>query len=91
MKKNGKIILLAGVLSLCLLLTACYQPPDDVNINNPTGGENNLPFLTLAPTPTVTVTPDTVVVETQNIFGPDGGIQTPTPTPPDGGGNGLCG
>ena len=88
MKKNGKIILLAGVLSLCLLLTACYQPPDDVNINNPTGGENNLPFLTLAPTPTVTVTPDTVVVETQNIFGPDGGIQTPTPTPPDGGGNG---
>ena len=31
MKKNGKIIALTAVLALCLLLTGCYVPPDDVN------------------------------------------------------------
>ena len=80
MKRNLKIIGLAGVLSLCLLLTGCYQPPDDVNNNNPQG-TNTLPFQTLAPTATVTVTPDTVVVETPGNTG--GGYAWTTPTPAD--------
>ena len=35
MKRSGKIIALAAALVLCLLLTGCYQAPDDVN----NGGE----------------------------------------------------
>ena len=83
-----KILALAGALALCLLLTGCYQPPDEVNNGGPTGGVTAALFDTMAPTATVTVSPDTIVVETQNIFGPDYGNQTPTPTPPQSGGNG---
>ena len=84
-----KIIGLAGVLALCLLLTGCYQPPDEVNNGQPIGAVTTSFFNTLAPTPTVTMTPDTVVIETQNIFnGQNGGQTTPTPTQPSGGGNG---
>ena len=91
MKRNGKWIVLAMMLALCLLLTGCYEAPDDVN-NGETDAGNNLPFQTLQPTATVTVTPDTVVVETtdsnqnqgQNVF-----PSTATPTPaPDQSGNG---
>ena len=89
MKKILKIAALAAVLALCLILTGCYNAPDDVNNGAPTGTGNALPFQTLAPTATVEVTPDTIVVETQNIFGGEtSGVQTPTPTPPEGGGNG---
>ena len=85
MKRNGKWIALAMMLALCLLLTGCYEAPDDVN-NGETDAGNNLPFQTLQPTATVTVTPDTVVVETtdpnqnqgQNVFP---STATPTPTP----------
>ena len=88
MKKALKIIALAGALALCLLLTGCYQPPDEVNNGGPTGGVTAALFDTMAPTATVTVSPDTVVIETQNVFGPNYGQQTPTPTPPQSGGNG---
>ena len=89
MKKILKIAALAAVLALCLILTGCYNAPDDVNNGVPTGTGNALPFQTLAPTATVEVTPDTIVIETQNIFGGEtSGIQTPTPTSPEGGGNG---
>lgn len=91
MKKALKIIVLAGALALCLLLTGCYQPPDEVNNGLPNGGVTAALFETMAPTATVTVTPDTVVIETQNIYGPDWGGQqqnTPTPTQADSGGNG---
>ena len=90
-KRAIKIIGLAGALALCLLLTACYQPPDEVNNGGQTGGVTAPLFDTMAPTATVTVTPDTVVIETQNIYGPDFGGQqtvTPTPTPPESGNNG---
>ena len=89
MKKILKITALAGALALCLLLTGCYQPPDEVNNGTPSGNTPAL-FDTMAPTATVEVTPDTVVIETQNIYGGNNGQQTltPTPTPPDGGGNG---
>ena len=91
MKNILKIIALAGALALCLLLTGCYQPPDEVNNGGPTGGGVTAPlFDTLPPTATVEITPDTVVIETQNIYGPTYGSQqqTPTPTPPQSGGNG---
>ncbi len=65
-----KYTALAACLGLCLLLTGCYIAPDDISN---TGGfptaAGNLPFQTLAPTATVEVTPDTVVIETQNLFG----------------------
>ena len=89
MKKSLKILALAGVLALCLLLTGCYQPPDEVNngmSNN--GGATVALFDTMPPTATVEITPDTVVIETQNIYGPDYGSTQPTPTPPQSGGNG---
>ena len=58
MKKILKIAALAAVLALCLILTGCYNAPDDVNTGAPTGAGNALPFQTLAPTATVAVTPD---------------------------------
>ena len=91
MKRNLKRFALAGTLALCLFLTGCYNPPDDVNTGSPTGTGNALPFPTLAPTATVVTTPDTIVIETQNIFGGET-IRTdqgmPTPTPPASGVNG---
>ena len=87
MKRNAKWIALAAVMALCLLLTGCYVAPDDTNNAGSTNAGNNLPFQTLQPTATVTMTPDTVVVETpgtnqgQNIFPT---TPTATPTPADG-------
>ena len=89
MKRNTKMVVLAAALALCLLLTGCYVPPDDVNNGGETNSGNNLPFQTLQPTETVTVTPDTITVETpdqnqgqqgQNIF-PDSSTPTPTTAP----------
>ena len=89
MKRNGKLIALALALALCLLLTGCYVAPDDVSNGGETNPGNNLPFQTLQPTETVTMTPDTVVVETpdqsqqgQNVFPSQA---TPTPSPNEGG------
>ena len=62
-----KTAALCGAVTLSLLLTGCYIPPDDVtDTGNLTVGSNNLPFATLVPT--ATVTPTAVVV-------------TPSPTP----------
>ena len=61
-----KIIGLAGVLALCLLLTGCYQPPDEVNNGQPTGAVTTSFFNTLAPTATVEVTPDTIAIDIVN-------------------------
>ena len=95
----GKGILLTGCLGLCLMLTGCYIAPDDINDGGYRTDSGNLPFQTLAPTATVEVTPDTVVIGTQNLFGnnptiavTDSGPQvtpasesaTPTPTMPAG-------
>ncbi len=68
MKKRsvGKVLALIGILALCLLLSGCYVPPDEIsgNTDNMTVGSNNLPFQTLAPStattvPTATPTPNT--------------------------------
>ena len=100
MKRGAKVALLAALgVGLCFVLAGCYIAPDDINNSgNMTTNSGNLPFQTLAPTATVAVTPDTVVVVTQNLFGgpqqiavTNSGIaQTPqpaaTPTPTTGGG-----
>lgn len=61
---DWKALALALLLALCLLLTGCYVPPDEIsdNTENLTVGSNNLPFQTVAPatdapTPTPTPTP----------------------------------
>ena len=86
MKSKKKIGLLAA-MGLCLLLTGCYIAPDDVNTNPTNSNGSVLPFPTLAPTETVRVTPDTVVVETQNLFGNPtdaGGTNVQTTSSPSG-------
>ena len=87
MKKYAKWLAVAGALALCLALTGCYVAPDDVNNGGGSTTVNNQPFLTMPPTATVTVTPDTVVVESPAVpTGSSGGIQivnlnTNTPAP----------
>ncbi|MBQ9253117.1 MAG: peptidoglycan-binding protein [Clostridia bacterium] len=97
---KGKYAALAGLLGLMMALSGCYIAPDDINdVGNNQTSSGNLPFQTLAPTATVEVTPDTVVVETQNLYNYQNGGQiqttnsvpetpenqaTPTPTPQSG-------
>ena len=59
MKRNLKIIGLAAVLALCLLMTGCYQPPDEVNNGGQSGTTSTPFFKTIEPSPTIQVTPDT--------------------------------
>ena len=100
--KKGKIAALAALLGLMALgLTGCYIAPDDVSDGR--GYQTlsgNLPFQTLAPTATVEVTPDTVAIQTQNLYNYQNGTQiqttnslpqgtveplpTPTPSPAQG-------
>ena len=89
--RSVKTAALATLLGLCLALSGCYIAPDDVNdAGQYQTNSGNLPFQTLAPTATVAVTPDTVAVETQNLYGnqnggpiqvTDSGTQTPAPEP----------
>ena len=61
---------LAGMLALCLLLTGCVVPPDDIDTSgNYVVTENDLPFQSLGPK--ITNTPYTAPT----------GTPTPTPTP----------
>ena len=58
---------LAALLMLCLTLSSCYIPPDEItDPNNLSPGSQNLPFQSLAPTATVTQapaeTPETIVI-----------------------------
>ena len=89
MKRNMKITGLAAVLALCLLLTGCYQPPDEVN-NGGQSGTTSTPFFnTVPPPPTVQVTPDTKPADVQNtIAGINIGQETNQPTQPSGTDNG---
>lgn len=54
-----KALALVLLLALCLLLTGCYVPPDEIsdNTENLTVGSNNLPFQSVAPTGTATPSP----------------------------------
>ena len=71
-KRAAKVLALALLLGLCLWLTGCYIPPDQItdDAQNMTIGANNLPFNTLAPTEapaTATPTPNPVVSNTDGI------------------------
>ena len=63
-KRILKALVLGGVLLMCLSLSGCYIPPDDLagDVSNLAVGSNNLPFdpvsVTEAPTPTPTPTID---------------------------------
>lgn len=77
-----KYILLSVLLVFALVaLSSCYIAPDDVNGDGGDLSTNSLPFATMAPTATATVTQETVVVQTQNIF--NNATATPTTAPAD--------
>ncbi|MBQ3705217.1 MAG: peptidoglycan-binding protein [Clostridia bacterium] len=89
--RGKKILMLAGLLGLCLGLSGCYIAPDDINGQDAGRTDSgSLPFMTLAPTATVEVTPDTVAIETQHLYPTqqggsiavtNSGTQAPEPTP----------
>ena len=71
MKRNIKILGLAGALALCLLLTGCYQSPD--NTTNP---DNEMHFNTHPPEETATPAPvveETVLPDSGWTDAPDSG------------------
>lgn len=70
---NWKALALVLLLALCLLLTSCYVPPDEIsdNTENLTVGANNLPFQSVAPTGTATPSP----TPTSDPSGGDAGTQ----------------
>ena len=80
-----KVLALAGMVAVCLVLTGCVVPPDDIGTN---GGyvvnNNDLPFQSLGPTitntpyvpPVATATPTTVPTRNPIVT-----QVTPTPTP----------
>ena len=53
-KRFGKGLALVGTLALCLTLSGCYIPPDEIaaGTQNMTTGSNNVPFPTFDPIPT---------------------------------------
>lgn len=78
-----KVLALAALLTLCLLMTGCYIPPDEIDgTDNLTVGNNNLPFQTLAPTATVTPqTPTSAPGVTQNTGLNGSGVTVVTAQP----------
>ncbi len=81
-----KVLALLGTIALCLLLTGCVVPPDDIGTNgNYVVNNNDLPFQSLKPTitatpytaPTATNTPTATPTPTRNPFA-QGGSATPT-------------
>ena len=86
MKKSLKIILAAAMLSLCLVLTGCYQPLDDTTYD--TGGQtsNQQPYNTATPTPVVKLDPDSPTPGTQAPqpqTGNQGGVTVTNPPTTD--------
>lgn len=76
-KRAVKGLALALLLGLCLWMTGCYIPPDQItdDTQDLTVGSSNLPFQTLAPTPTVTPSP-TPGQNAQSTAGVNVGDQT---------------
>ncbi|MBQ7865527.1 MAG: peptidoglycan-binding protein [Clostridia bacterium] len=95
-KRVGKGLALAGTLALCLVLTGCYIPPDEIaaGTTNMTVGSNNLPFDTFAPATDIpTQVPTQVPTDAPSqptINWDDWGTTVTTNTPnPNAGGNGT--
>ena len=92
--KNGKLrlIKIAGLLcltTLCLLLTGCVVPPDDIDTSgNYVVTDGNLPFQSIAPQitntpyvpPVTTATPTTMPTRNPNPY-QNQATATPTATP----------
>ena len=71
MKRNGKIIALTAVLALCLLLTGCYVPPDDVNNDgNQTVNKPSFEVITAVPVATTAAPAGIAPDETQATANP---------------------
>ena len=81
-KRAVKGLALALLLGLCLWMTGCYIPPDQItdDTQDLTVGSNNLPFQTLAPTATTTPSP-TPGQNVQSTAGVNVG-DTTEPSPP---------
>ena len=83
-----KILWLCSAIGLCLLLTACYIPPDEITDDGGTGTDagNVLNFRTIAPTSTPTPRPTEVPEETPaSTYDWGWGTSAPTGiTPPPG-------
>jgi len=78
-----KVLTLTGMLALCLLLTGCVVPPDDIGTNgNYVVSDNNLPFQSLGPTITNTpyVPPATSKPTATPTRNPYANQSTATPT-----------
>lgn len=58
-KRIGKGLALVGTIALCLTLSGCYIPPEEITTGteNMTVGSNNIPFPTFDVIPTATATP----------------------------------
>ena len=83
-----KILALAGMVAVCLALTGCVVPPDDIGTNSGYVVNNNdLPFQSLGPAITNTpyipqaATATPTIVPTRNPSNPIITQVTPTPTP----------
>ena len=71
MNRNGKIIALTAVLALCLLLTGCYVPPDDVNNDgNQTVNKPSFEVITAVPVATTAAPAGIAPDETQATANP---------------------
>jgi len=98
-KRVGKGLALAGAIALCLTLSGCYIPPDEISAGttNMTVGSNNIPFPTFDPLPTDTQVPTQAPTkEPANVPGQptinwdDWGTNVSTPTPnPNGNGGAI--
>ena len=75
-KRTVKALALGGILALCLGLSGCYIPPDDLSgdVSNIGVGSNNLPYQT------VSVPTDTPVPTATPTAAPAGAFGTDVPT-----------
>ena len=79
---------LVGMLALCLLLTGCVVPPDDIGANgNYVVTDGNLPFQSLGPA--ITNTPYVPPVNTPTSAPTRNPVVTKAPTTPNPGSTGV--
>ena len=82
-KRVLKALALGGVLSMCLGLSGCYIPPDDLSgeVNNLGVGSNNLPYQTVSVTEVPTPTPSPTVDMSVSAFNPSETTEAPNSMP----------
>ena len=82
-KRILKALVLGGVLSMCLGLSGCYIPPDDLSgeVNNLGVGSNNLPYQTVSVTEVPTPTPSPTIDMSVGAFNPSETTTAPNSMP----------